>query len=691
MIKKRDTQQPGISELSGSKYNIWAFRIIGILLPFLLLILLELALRMFHYGSNLDLFIPYKGDANYLVFNPEASQKYFTDPLAATKGNTELFKKTKDTNTCRIFVLGESTTIGYPYHYNASFHRWLQFRLMNTFPERNFEIINLSLTAVNSYTILGFAKELVNYQPDAVLIYVGQNEYYGALGVGSTQSIAGSPAIVNMAVELRELKTVQLITNLYGKFSRLFRHRKTDLNETRMKQMVASQQIPFQSKIYQRGIDQFTSNIGNTLSLFDKKGIPVFISNLVSNEKDLPPFISTSDQKSLPAAFADKYNQGLKALTAGDSSLALSKFMEANKEYTGHALCNFYLGQLNYRQGDFKKAKTYFAKAKDLDMLRFRAPAELNQIIFKFCDEFKNVHLVDTKAEFEQHSPNQIIGDNLVIDHVHPNLLGYSLMSDAFYKAMMSAHFFTAGPGAEMTYAQLVNEMPLTILDTLAGEYRIHNLKGRWPFNNPAYKDELPANSFEEKLARDLAFEQADWMTANKNLFAYYEQNNRFTEANKTAEAMVLENPTMPELSDFTSRHSADLKNFEKAVFYLKKSFYQSPSFEKAKSLFLFLLATDKPSESLPFLNYAIANNSSGLNLGPMKSSVESIIELQKIVKTDPANVATLTRIASTYFQMRNHDGALKYANQILKVDPANTEAQFMLKQLKQGNANGEN
>ncbi|HEX3933140.1 MAG TPA: hypothetical protein VHW43_00585, partial [Puia sp.] len=146
---------------------------VALLLPFLVLFLLEAGLRIFDYGYDTSLFIGYPSDQRYLVLNPNASRKYFTDPAMAPTGNSEPFLKLKAENTSRIFVLGESTTIGYPYFHNGSFHRWLQYRLMRTFPGRSFEIINLSVTAVNSYTVLGFAKELVDYQPDAVLIYSG--------------------------------------------------------------------------------------------------------------------------------------------------------------------------------------------------------------------------------------------------------------------------------------------------------------------------------------------------------------------------------------------------------------------------------------------------------------------------------------------------------------------------------------
>jgi len=206
-----------------SKKRIILFKGISIILvPLLILFLLELFLRLFNYGNSYSLFIEYKGDKDYLVFNPDASKKFFTEEQIATKGNSEIFKKKKDSNTIRIFVLGESTTIGYPYFHNGSFHRWLQYRLTHTYPDKNFEIINLSLTAVNSYTVLGFAKEVVNYEPDAVLIYTGHNEFYGAMGAASTQNLGSNPHLINFILGLRNLRLAQLIINIYEGLKKSF-------------------------------------------------------------------------------------------------------------------------------------------------------------------------------------------------------------------------------------------------------------------------------------------------------------------------------------------------------------------------------------------------------------------------------------------------------------------------------------
>ncbi len=91
------------------------------------------------------------------MFNPDASKKYFTDQGNATTGNREPFRKVKEAYSF-VFCAGKRIyhCIGYPYFHNGSFHRWLQYRLMRSFPGKKLEIVNLSLTAVNSYTILWF-------------------------------------------------------------------------------------------------------------------------------------------------------------------------------------------------------------------------------------------------------------------------------------------------------------------------------------------------------------------------------------------------------------------------------------------------------------------------------------------------------------------------------------------------------
>src|ERR1700688_2849967 len=459
------SRKPIIPSSKGpSKKRIILFKGISIILiPLLILFLIEFFLRIFNYGNNLSLFIEYKGDKDYLVFNPDASKKYFTEEQIATRGNIEIFKKKKDNNTLRIFVLGESTTIGYPYFHNGSFHRWLQYRLTHTYPDKNFEIVNLSLTAVNSYTVLGFAKEVVNYEPDAVLIYTGHNEYYGTLGVGSSNRVGSNSRVIQLVLMLRKLRIVQLLTSLFENLKNSSDSKKEFAGQTLMQRMVADQQIQFGSTLYKKGIEQFSANMDETLNLFNKYKIPVFISNLVSNEMDLIPFMSVLPDSIKLSSFSKNLKEGISAFNSGYPEQAARLLKSADQIYNGHALCNYYLGKLAYNQGNYIQAKKYFIKAKDLDGLRFRAPTEINDAIKKICGKYNVAHLVDTKAAFDSSSSNHIIGNELILEHVHPNLTGYAIISDAFYQALKREHIIPEAETNEIGFKELIRTMPVTI------------------------------------------------------------------------------------------------------------------------------------------------------------------------------------------------------------------------------------
>jgi tetratricopeptide (TPR) repeat protein len=659
------------------------FKIIAISLPFVVLILIEISLRIFHYGDNLNLFIEDRNNSDYLVLNPAASRRYFLDPANAPSGNSEEFKKIKEKSTLRIFVLGESTTIGYPYFHNGSFHRWLQYRLMHEFPDQQFEIINLSLTAVNSYTVLGFAKELVKYQPDAVLIYSGHNEYYGTLGVGSTSRVGNNSRIIRTMLMLRKFRLVQLLTSLYEKIKNSPDPKGENNRQTLMQRMVADQQIPFGSNEYRKGIEQFVSNMNETLELFNSLQIPVFVSNLVSNEVDIKPFVSIPPDSAHLPGFSKNFEFGVVAFKKGEWEEAARFFNAADQIYNGHALCNYYLGKLAWNQGNYSNAKEYFIRAKDLDGLRFRAPTQINEEIEKLCSKYKYAHFVDTKTAFDSSSLNHIIGNGLLLEHVHPNLKGYAIISNAFYESLKSENIIPASKGNEMVFIELIRTMPITTMDSLLGIYRVSKLKHSWPFNEVLSSDSFKVSSEEEKLAYAVVNENMKWPEATDELYHYYLDRKDYLKAKTVMESLVLEHPTEPYYYDKAANLYGKAGYYDDAAFYFRRAFAISPSFEYARTLFVIYLKIDKPGEAMPYLNYAIQNNTSNMNLLPVRKYTGEIIDLQKGITGDSSNLDILNLIASKYLTMGNKEGASIYVAKVLKVDPKNKGALAILEQIK--------
>lgn len=608
-------------------FKLRLFKIIAVIIPVLTLVLIEFCLRAFHYGHDTSLFIPYPDDTSKLVMNRYASEPYFSDSINATKGYIEPFDKVKKANTLRIFVLGESTGEGYPYFHNGSFHRWLQYRLMRELPQSNIEIINLSLTAVNSYTVLGFGKQLADYHPDAILVYVGHNEYYGALGIASTSRIGSNRFLINCLLAMKRLRIVQWLNNMLSLLKPAAGRTNQDIRENLMKRMAGKQQLPYKGEAYNKGIRQFSENLTELCSFYSGKKIPIFLSTVFSNEKDLSPFISAPIDSPLSALKI--YNQG----------------------------------KNEYARGLYTDAKKDFIQAKELDMLRFRAPEAMNQIIKEMGSRFNFVHIVDSKAFYEQHALHGVLGNEMLLEHVHPNLFGYALLSEAFYQSLKTHKLISPGVGNLITFNELLKQMPITKIDSLFGSYQIMMLKSGWPFNQKIAKDFKVGNSLSERLAGPLSVGSITWRQAMDDLYSQSMKNNDEAEALKATEAIILDQPFKPSNYLFAGRLAFDTGQEKKAEFYFKKCYALDPSPNITESLILFYIKTDQPEKALPYLK-VMTEKGEGQNLINMQAIVDILVSDKKSLENQQLNKKEImSKISADYLKLGEKKLAMDYLN----------------------------
>lgn len=629
-----------------SKKRLLLFKVLAICFPIIVLVFLECGLRLFGYGLDLGLFVDDPNHPGYLVMNQHTSKKYFAQQQNATIGNYEPFRKQKIAGTFRIFVLGESTTIGYPYMHNGSFHRWLQYRLTRTFPEKEFEIINLSLTAVNSYTVLDFAIQVVDYEPDAVLVYTGHNEYYGAMGVGSTSFAGWNPTLIRFVIKTRNLRIIQLVTNLLAKIKSSASNEKIDLRENLMKRMVSDQKIALNSEKFKQGISQFEANMTDLCKVFSNKNIPVFISTLVSNQKDLKPFISESGSNP-----------------------------SASKQYQ--------LGIESFKKNNFTEAEKYFVEAKELDLLRFRAPAAMNEVLRGLPSKFPLVKLVDAEKVFRENSAHGILGSETLLEHVHPNLFGYALLSDAFYQSLKNEKLISINWKNEISFAELRKQMPITPVDSLKAVYEMMMLKEGWPFNEPMPAEIPHEKTIEEQLAGGLSVKQISWEVAFSELLKVYLKENNLKGALQINEAFTLEFPLDPTFFMQAGMLSAGLNQNEKSIFYLKKAFAIQNNFKTAQTLFITLLKEDRPEEAIVYLNYAATHNESNFNMTELQNLVSEIISLKQRYQSDSLNINLGNQIALNYLKFANAKAAEKYITKTLQKDPGNANALLLKEKIR--------
>lgn len=540
--KKKSVTESPKTKLSPAKKRI--FLGITISLPIIFFLFLEISLRIFNYGGNLDLFIEGpEGYENYIRCNPNVARRYFFMQTGVPTPPKQLFLKQKPSNGYRIFVLGESTTAGFPYGSNASFSNILERGLANTFPDKNIEVVNLAMAAVNSYTVLDMLDEIFENSPDAILIYAGHNEYYGAMGVGSVQSIGSSRWLTVLYLNLRSFKTFLLVRDFVGWLKNqvskiLYKGTEVDPSQTLMARVVAEQTIPYGSSLYEAGKEQFKSNLEAILEKANEHKVPVVLSELVSNQNALEPFISVEDDK-------------------GKS---------ANTFFT--------LARQFEERGDYKSAKENYINAKDMDALRFRAPEDFNETIHELADKY-SAPVVQMKNIFEENSPNGIIGKTLMLEHVHPNKNGYFLMAKAFYEELQKNNFISSEWKADLINEE--KDKGITGLDSVFAELVIRQLKGSWPFQpkslpNRSLENFQPKNILEELSFRILKGDNFSLESAHMELGKYYESRNEFDNAFAEYNALIT---SIPQEFEFYRRAALVLiekKDYDKASQLLHRS-----------------------------------------------------------------------------------------------------------------------
>lgn len=520
----------------------WVYYVLMWSIPVLFFVLVEGGLRIIGFGEDYPLFVPVEAVPDYLVMNREVANRYFNQEVRVPTGLHDVFRAERDSTTLRIFVQGGSSAAGYPYYYGGSFSRMLEQRLQQTWPERRVELVNVAMAAINSYTILDQVDEILDQSPDAVLIYAGHNEFYGALGVGSSQSLGRYRQVVNLYLRLQSWRTLQLIRSGLSQAAQVV-SRNREGSSTLMERMVRRQEIELGSDTYQAGMRQFRGNLRGILGKYQRHDIPVFIGTVASNERTHPPFQSGLMASVDPDQWERAYEEALHSESLPVSIERMRKVVALDSMA---AQSWFALGTLMDMQGDYAQARQAYIMAKDLDQLRFRATEEVNQIIREEAAGAGAI-LVDTQGSLREQANEKIIGSDLMLEHLHPNLEGYFVVADAFYDAVYESRI----GGQRLNYVPREvarSEVLFTQVDSIFGQLRLQKLLSSWPFQPldadlDAVLDTMQATSTAEELAHQLDDGELTWFAATERLRAHYVEQGSYHLALKASLALLQEYP----------------------------------------------------------------------------------------------------------------------------------------------------
>ena len=497
-----------------------AFVLIALLLPLALLAVVEVALRAADAAPRQPLFIQTPQHPEFSLANPRVVERFFSRPEAAPSVSVETgyFSSKRSEDAIRLVTMGGSSAAGFPYGYGASLAGMLEQRLRRTFPEREIEVVTTAMSAINSYSLLDYADEVIELQPDAVLIYAGHNEYVGVLGVGSAFSSSRSPALTRLIVRLRRLTLYRVLESLLSPSVRQESAGSDD--GTLMARVAAERRIATGSSLYERGVDQFASNMGALLARYRDAGIPVFIGTLVSNEKDQAPFISERTDEEWEA----RLGRGEGLLVTGRAGQAVELARGLVTDDPSDARARYLLARSLRAEGDLAGARDEFIRARDEDQLRFRAPTRINEVIRELAARY-GATVVEVEAAFRAAAGDGIIGHDLITEHLHPNVDGYFLLANAYHDALLNVGL--PGPAQRaLDFDRARAEVPISAIDQYFAGYKLARLMAHWPFTDTPSETVLPPpEGFEEQLAQGLYRQEIDWVRAHRRLKDYYRRN----------------------------------------------------------------------------------------------------------------------------------------------------------------------
>ncbi|HXF99219.1 MAG TPA: tetratricopeptide repeat protein [Bacteroidota bacterium] len=523
------------------------FLIVTVLFPFVLLALVEGALHAFDYGGDLRLVIERRiGDKTFYSINRSVARRYFAQAgTIIPEPADDVFEIVKRKNTKRIFCLGESTMAGFPYEFNTTAPGFLRDRLQTLLPQYNVEVINVGLSAVGSFVVLDFINELINYEPDLFVLYVGHNEFYGAYGAGSRVAMGGSSTLTRLTLQLLEFKTFLVLRDGYFVLRRwLSSGPSPSGNATLMGQMVGEQIIPYGSSLYRQAREAYRENLERIIAVAQGRGIPILVSTLVSNVKDHPPFESVFGEKSDEATrvrWRQLVSRGDTLARMGNLPAAADRYREALLLDSANAEAYFKLGRMLYDLKMYPEARGTFLRAKDLDALRFRMTEEFQNDMLRVCAE-RGVVVARVDSAFAANSPQGIIGNELILEHLHPNINGYFLMAKTWCRAIMESNVLV--PRSEwqldrdLTDVEYMKLSTASPFDSTVGKLKIDLLMRKWPFQKVEKPFTFAPSNAVERLAYAYVQGSLAWSDARYALAEAYAAQGEFDHARRECMAV---------------------------------------------------------------------------------------------------------------------------------------------------------
>lgn len=292
--------------------------------------------------------------------------------------------------------------------------------------------------------MLAAARACARHQPDLFLICMGNNEFIGPYGAGSSISRAYQPSLMRIRLQ-------QMIRGL-----RLYQWREgtAPYRELSARVVTAADVWRYLTPIDPDGdsarqvVKNFEVNLSGMIRLAGRAGAAVVIVPPLVNLRDWPPLVSAvgrdldSRQR---AEWTRLWREGQALERSGDAEAALASYRGAAAIDDRHAELCWRIGRLLLGQGESGEARTWLIRARDRDWVIARAPSSILEATRRVAD---NTGAVLIRQLPGRNPETWVPGCDEVFDTVHPTFEGNWLLAAACYPAVAALLDRSRGSGS---------------------------------------------------------------------------------------------------------------------------------------------------------------------------------------------------------------------------------------------------
>jgi len=460
----------------------WLARLIAVAMPFLLLGLIELTLRVCGYGYSTK-FFEETGDGKTLTTNWKFAWQFYPRKTA-TSPTPILFAKEKAPGAKRIFILGESAAAGTP-DPAFGFARMLELMLREQYPTNHFEVLNVAMRGIDSHIIRRIAAECAGLSPDLFVVYMGNNDMIGLHAPSPEEfTLPSGVRWLRFKLAVRRLKLVQLGGSMLAKLSSK-EGPKQDMEFFRRQRLAFDD--PRREPVYRN----FEINLRDICGVAGPAGAQVLVCSVGVNLRDFPP-LGSLHRRGFSAEELARWD---KLYAEGAAAESARNFTSARASYEAAAQIDNHFAELLFRMarcyeaaGRLDEARRYFSLARDWDAIQFRTDTRLNDAARSVAtNSGARVRFADIEKRCAE-SPlaqNGMPGAAIFQEHVHFKFDGDHLVASSLLGEVASV-FALAAPSKPLSRDDCARHLAYTAVDDFNVRSSIARLT-----SNPPFLDQL--------------------------------------------------------------------------------------------------------------------------------------------------------------------------------------------------------